>query len=148
MKLSALLAYPIISTIIFETILRKFIAFFGVSTLFARNLHFRRNLDVAVFGAAVFDERVNELGLNEIRCIKLIENETQISKIFTSSRPGVLKLGVGLVAHLRFEIVLDTSQHCETGNQNCVRIISFGRVFAKLDKAIDTSEPQQIPTHG
>ena len=101
-----------------------------------------------MFGAAVFDERVDELGLNEIRCIELIENETQISKIFTSSRPGVLKLGVGLVAHLRFEIVLDSSQNCETGHQNCVRIISFGRIFAKLDETIDTPEPQQIPTHG
>ena len=72
-----------------------------------------RHLDVAVFAtAAVLDERINELGLNEICGIELVQNQTQISKIFASSRPGILELGVGLVSHLRFEIVLDPSQNC------------------------------------
>lgn len=107
------------------------------------------NSDVTVLSAAVFDKRVDKFGLNQIRRVKLFQDQTQIPEIFWRTRrrrcpPIDVVEVVVVVAHLRLEVVLDPTQNGETGDEDGIGVVSFRCIFAKFDQSIDPAEPEKV----
>ena len=99
-----------------------------------------------MLGAAVLDERVDELRLNKIRGVQLVKDHAEAPEIIRNtvrgSDPGHPDLVV--LPHLGFQVVLDPSKDCQTSHQDRVGVIPFGRVLAKLYKSVNASETEQV----